>query len=183
MRVERDQIRTLLVLVGLTGLFAVAVWMPLQARHRELKSQIRSVEQQARAERRSTVGLTALGEQIVALRKTVNGQEKRIPEQADLASLLRQWSRELENRQVTDLEIQTQPVVHGADYSMAPITLKFRSSFGAVFGFLRYIESMPRVTRLSRLTLNADPANDDENALVVHLELSTFYMPEGEQPS
>jgi Tfp pilus assembly protein PilO len=181
MRVEKDQIRALLVLVLLVGAFLGGVWYPIRARQQQIAVEIDAIEQANQTDRTTTVGLPALGERIVELERTVGSMNKVVPRETELASLLRQWSTELETQQVDNQDIQTKPIVHGADYNLIPIEMRFRGSFMSAFRFLRHVEGLNRLIRISELEVRGNPDRPQE-PLVIRIKLATFTMPRtGEQ--
>ncbi len=176
MRAEKDQIRAFLVLVLLVGAFVGGVWYPIHSKQKQVAAEIAAIEQANQTDRTTTVGLPALGQQIVAMEHTVDSMDKIVPRETELASLLRQWSTELEAQQVDSQDIQTKPIVRGADYNLIPIEMRFRGSFMSAFRFLRHVEGLNRLIRISELEARGNPDRPDE-PLVIRIKLATFTMP------
>jgi len=176
MRVERDQFKAGMVVVGMFVVFGLGVLWPLSRKRANVETSITELDTQISQNRTATVGLTALGEQIVDFQQQIDNSHKIVPRDSELASLLRKWSNELEAQQTTDQDIQTQPTVLGEDYNLIPIRLKFRGSFMAAFRFLRHIESLNRLIRIGQLEVTGNPERPDE-PLMIRIELVTFSMP------
>lgn len=178
MRIERDQVTTMVILLAITIGFALGVWWPLRNWQQGLQVELDTVRQQINSDRGRTVGLTAMGQEVVQLQAAVARHTRVVPRTGELASLIRDISAELKIHQIADPEINTLAAVHGDDYSFVPLTLRFRGSFLPVFRFLRNLESMDRLLRVSRLELSGDPQRP-EDGLMVRLELAAFYRPTG----
>lgn len=176
MQVERDQVKTLLVVALIVAVFVGGVWFPMSRKRAALRDELKQLDADVRTGRTATVGLTALGHQIVLLEDEVKDSDKYVPAQPDLASLLRQWTTQLKQGGATDEEIQTQPVVRGDEFSLIPIKLKFRGSFDTVYDFLQYVEGMNRLSRFTELEVEGSPEKPGE-PVTVRIELSTFYAP------
>lgn len=176
MRAERDQIKTLLIVVGIVAVFVGAVWYPMHRKQTKIRSDIKELSDAIQSGRTATVGLPAMGHQIVLLEQKINGSDKYVPHDPDLASLMRQWTTQLKDNDVRDEEIQTQSVVRGDEFSMIPIKLKFRGSFEAVFSYLRYVEQMNRLSRFNTVKVESSLSKTEE-PLRVEIEMCTFYGP------
>jgi len=162
--------------VLLVGAFIGGVWYPLRSKQQSLRNEIAALDEANRNDRTATVGLTALGKEIVELQRIVDSMDKAVPDETDLASLLRQWSTELEAQQVDNKDIQTQPIVQGAEYNLIPIDMRFRGSFMSAFRFLRYVENMNRLIRISEFEAHGKPDRPQE-PLTIRIKLATFTMP------
>lgn len=177
MQVERDQIKTLLILVGIVAAFVLGVWLPLNSKRKRVEASMAELQQTMQGDRTMAVGLAAMGAQINALQIAVDRSDKIVPNQNELASLLRDWSTELDAQQVEGQDIDPQEMYVGQDYTLIPIKLKFHGSFMAAFRFLRHVESMNRLIRFGSIQMNGNP-DEAEEPLIVRVELSTFFMPD-----
>ena len=87
----------------------------------------------------------------------------------------------LDRQHVVGQELQTGNIIQGEEYGVIPITLRFKGSFPAVYGFLQGIESMRRMIRITKLDFDGD-AQRVEEPLAVRIELYTFFSkPQGVQ--
>ncbi|MEE9212496.1 MAG: type 4a pilus biogenesis protein PilO [Phycisphaeraceae bacterium] len=182
MRIERDQVKTMLILVSLSGAFALGVYVPNKLKAANLDARIAKARYQLGFELADTRSLRRLAEDVAQLQQAVSGAQRYVPQRDELADLLRQISHQLNDQQVGEPEFQTEPIRHGPDYSVMPVSLRFTASFPEVFGFLRQIELMHRLIRIERLMIEAD-TGDPTRPLKVEIELSTFFsMPEHPEP-
>lgn len=177
MRIERDQIVTLGAISGLAILFVLGGWLPMQNRRSQADRQAGEISQQLSGTRQGATGLAKLARDVQALKDQVGDSPRYVPQEGELAGLLRQLSSELADQQVQDQMIQTQSMVSGEDFNLMPVRLTFRGTFPATFAFLRHIEYMDRVVQVNRLEVDGTAGAD--KPLNVILDLSTFSAPMG----
>jgi len=176
MPAERGQIRTLMILGALTVTFVLGLWLPFRAKRVKIEQQLSTLDADIDAEQQGTVGLATIGQKIVSLSHAVARFDKIVPREPELASLLRELTGELENQDVTSLNIVPGKAVEGDNYCLVPISLAFDGSFHVLFGFLGRIESMDRLVQINTIDATGNPDNPDA-PLAVRIELSVFYMP------
>jgi len=180
MRIEKDQVRALMILGGLAVVFGLVLWLPLHLQSSKLSERIAKAEKQLGMDRASTMGLGKLANEVIRLEQVVSGAQKHVPAGAELAPFLRDLSTELNALNVTDREVETLPVVEGPHYSIVPVNLQFRSGFPGVYHFLKRVESKRRLIRINRLEI--DGRRDDESGQrAVRIELATFFTEPREQ--
>ncbi|MCE9590969.1 MAG: type 4a pilus biogenesis protein PilO [Planctomycetes bacterium] len=176
MQIERDQVRTLAATGILCAAFVVAMWLPHAMKERDLRARIEKSRQAIEQDRAKTTVISDLSARVAGLKHEVDASKRYVAAESEVPSMLRDLSRELEARKVTEQEIQTQAVVECADFRVLPVSLRFKGSIESVMGFLNKIESMRQVLRVSRfeLTHDAEPAS---TLLTARVELSAFYAP------
>lgn len=174
MSIERDQFRAMIILGVMTGIFGLGFWLPNHLHENRLHAQLKMAEDSLKAEQHDPEKLAVMVRQVSDLKALTLQSQKYVPQSDELADLLRQLSIELERQRVTGQEIQTGTIIHGQEYSVVPITLRFKGSFPAVFGFLQRIESMQRMIRVTKLDFDGDAAHVNE-LLSVRIELYTFF--------
>jgi Tfp pilus assembly protein PilO len=179
MRIERDQIKTLAIIGVMAAVFVGGLWLPQRLEEQRLRESIEQAQKQLGFDRAASEGLAALNQTVLDLRETVDRTRKEVPERDDLADLLRTLTRELESRQISEVEIQNLPVLAGDDYSVMPLTLRFRASAPATFGFVKHIEDMRRLVRVTRVEIAPDPSKPNEPPMA-RVELCAFFAPERE---
>lgn len=173
MRIERDQVLLVAAILAVMVAFGVFGYMPLRNNRQEAKERIDVYKAQLASDLAGAKQLPKLREEVEALRSALAGAQRDVPTQSELASLLRTLSSELDRQSVTDKEVQTRPIQEGTDYHVLPVSLRFTGTFGAVYGFVKQIESMPRLIRIDRLELVSAP--DGAGRLTARIELSTFF--------
>lgn len=177
MRLEHDQKRTLLVTGILTLTFVFGLWMPQHLEQRQLEQRIENAQRQLGFDRKGSVGLTELTDEVAELTAALHNTKKHIPADSELAPLLRKVGAELSNHARGDDEITTDPVLDGAQYSLTPIHVEFRGDFTGAFAFLKSVESMRRLVRVHRLEL-VTRGRGDSRRLDVSVSLAAFHTVE-----
>jgi Tfp pilus assembly protein PilO len=176
-----DEVRVIVVIAAIAALFVGAAWLPIHARANGLRERVERARQETEARAVETQGLARLAERVDDMEQYVSTMTRRVGQQADLSQLLRQLSAELTKRKATDREIITQPQVRYPHYTLSPMTLRFKATFTDTFEVLRLIESMPRMTCVSRLEINTPARGDERGLLEVHLGLASFTQPPQER--
>ncbi len=173
MRIEPDIKKTLTTLVVMAIVFTGASWWARSAERAELESRIDAIKRQLGVEHKDTQGIETLRGHVAELRRQSETANKVVPNSIDLADVLRGLNNELLAQNVKNQEMQTHAIDSGPLFSMIPLTLKFDGTYDGVFALVRSIESMPRLTRISKLDLVGVPT-DPSQPLSVRLELMSF---------
>lgn len=173
MRIEKDQVRTLSAAGIMLAIFAAAVLAPLHVQRANYQHRIDAAKRALGIDLVETKGLAKLNSDVASLRQVINGAQQYVPEQDEMADVMRGLSEALDSFGVTERQVQTQTTQHYQKYSVMPISLQYRASFPAVFGVLRRIEQMQRLIRVDELVVRQE-SNDDLEPLQIKLSLSTF---------
>ena len=176
MPAERGQIRTLVILGALGLTFVLGLWLPFRAKRTKIEQQLSKLDTAINAEQQGAAGLATIGQKIVSLSHAVARFDKTVPREPELASLMRELTGELENQDVTSLNVVPGKAVEGDAYCLVPIALTFDGSFQALFGLLEQIESMDRLVQINTIDATGNPDNPGA-PLPIRIELSAFYMP------
>lgn len=174
MSIERDQMRTMMILGVMTGVFTLGFWLPNHLHEKRLNRQLQVAEKNLSEVHHDPEKLAVMVRQVADLKAMSQQSQKYVPQTDELADLLRQLSIELERQHVSGQEVHTGGIIHGQQYSVIPVTLRFKGSFPAVFGFLSSIESMQRMIRVTKLDFDGDAQQVNE-LLSVRIELYTFF--------
>jgi Tfp pilus assembly protein PilO len=176
MRIESDQLRTFGLLLTLTAAWALGLWWPDQQRQASARRRIAEANHRIEAYRDSSAQLAPLSKELLQLRQVVDSSSKQMPQEDQLANLLKQLSTGMNAHQLTDQDVLTQPIQHGKQYSLVPLTLNFKGTFLQIFGFVKQVESLPRMIRITRLELHNRPQKAGD-LLTVSLDLCAFFVP------
>jgi Tfp pilus assembly protein PilO len=174
MRIERDQVKTLIVFAILLVGFSVGLWLPARAERARLQERIDSARDTLGMDLAQSKGLVKLHQVVTELRQTCNGAQQYVPQEDEMADVLRGLTESLVEMGVREQEVTTREVKHFAHYSVIPLELNFHSSFPMAYEVLRQIESRPRLIRIDNLEIQGD-LQKPQQPLEIHLELSTFF--------
>ncbi|MCC6682729.1 MAG: type 4a pilus biogenesis protein PilO [Phycisphaeraceae bacterium] len=173
MRIEKDQKRAMLTAGIMLTVFTAALLVPLRFQRASYQHRIDDARQALGIDLADTKGLAKLNSEVAGLRQVINGAQQYVPDQDEMADVMRGLSEALDAFGVTERQVQTQTTQHYQKYSVMPITLQYRASFPSVFGVLRRIEQMQRLIRVDALEVRHD-SDDDLQPLEIKLSLSTF---------
>ena len=98
-----------------------------------------------------------LEDDIQKLGQVINLLKAKLPQEKDMDSVIREVWETAERHCLNTKSIRTKKVIQSANYSEQPIQMSFVGSFSpGVFDFLRDIEQISRLTRVSDLKIVAD---------------------------
>lgn len=177
MRVEKDQINTMIAIAVLCIAYVLAIWMPQRGRIAEARERLDAAETALSSGQAGQISLQQMSADLRELRQSIQNSTKRIPDQSDLPALLRELSGEMEDLHVTDRTIQTQAMEKGDDYIIIPIRLTFRGSFASIYAFLQRLESMDRLVHVGKLELGGNSEGQDRT-VSVRMDMAAFFLPE-----
>lgn len=173
MQIEKDYKFTAGILLALGVAFAALSWWPRSQEQAELETRIDATKKQLGVDRKGAQGLDELRDYVADLRRQSQNTHKVVPASNDLADLLRRINAELVAFGMKNQEVQTEVIVTGSDFNVIPLRLRFEGDFEGLFGFVKNIESMSRLTRITKLDVAGVPTKPGE-PLLVRLELATF---------
>jgi Tfp pilus assembly protein PilO len=173
MLVDREQLRATIVVVAIVLVFVVGLWAPLSNRAGELEAEILKLEGDLGVTRGRTDGLGELASEVDRLQAKVAETNKLIPQQGELAGLLRELSTQIETEALTDQNLATGSQQVSDEYATLPVELTFSGDSPAVFRFVRRVERMPRLVQVERLFI--DRRDEAEGVVSAEMDLKTFF--------
>jgi Tfp pilus assembly protein PilO len=176
MRIEGDQVKTALVVAALAAVFVFALWMPTQNRKKELQQQLQAAQHEAQSRSKDAKGMVELVEQVNELETLAKRDDHYVPAQDELAELLSQLTSGLTTQGIQNVEIKTDPIERYGKFNVMPVALRFRGSFQSVFQFLKHVESMRRLVRVTSVDIQPPMKDRGDNKLDVRVQLSTFFQ-------
>ncbi|WP_432798083.1 type 4a pilus biogenesis protein PilO [Poriferisphaera sp. WC338] len=182
MRIEKDQVKTLIAAALLIIVFASLVWYPQQQTKVALQKEIDTAKETLGMNQNSESTLAARNNTVERLREKLSGAQQRVPGKDELADVLTGLTRALRQNHLQEQEVIAKPIESYAAYNVMPMVMDFEGSFPETFGVLKSIESMPRLIRLDQLVIgNVVGRENTRERLAIHLELSTFFSESGER--
>ena len=117
---------------------------------------------------------TTLPTNVAMLREQTTGAQKYVPQEDEIAEVLRGLTESLDAHGVRQPEVITKKIKHFEDYSVIPVSLQFTAGFTETYGVLKRLESLPRLIRIDELEVESN-SRKRRAPLTVVLELSTFF--------
>jgi Tfp pilus assembly protein PilO len=175
MPAERFNLR--LGLIGLGVLLAVGVglWLPTWLGIESLRVDITRAEQRLGIARGRTDGLARLARQVDQLRTQVANNSRIIPEQAELASVLRKLSVQLDHHRLTGKGMSTGEPKPIEDCLGLPVGMTVAGDGRNVLAFIESVEQMPRMIQVDAYELDA--GDEHRGRVEARIQLTAFYSP------
>jgi type IV pilus assembly protein PilO len=170
------EIAFVVVMVGLLGCIYFLVWDKSQSK---IVSMERKTEEKVKALsdlERATSGVSDVDRKVAELEEAIKFFEKKLPQERDIDQILKEVWNMAETNQLTTKTIKTMKSQRGPTYSEQPIEMTLSGNFSGFYEFLLKLERLPRLTRVSHLSL--DKISGQEGAMEAKLVLSIFFEPE-----
>lgn len=174
MRVDQSQTRSTFIMLVVFVLVGAVVGLPVHMNRLRVEKRIDKARDELGMTSSSGEALKDVYSEVMHLREVINSSQGNVPQEDELANILRGLSEALKQAGVTDKELITRETSNYANYSVIPVAIEFSGDFRQTERALRLMEQMPRLIRIDSLTVRGD--SRDQNApLRVTLKLSTFF--------
>jgi len=183
MKIDRGTVKTAVALGVLLLVFVGAVIVPTSIRSSRYQARIDQAREELGIGEVDMASLERLRRQVADKRTLVDDTGQNIPDELELARVLRDLSELINAPGVKDQQIITDQTKLYADYSIMPVRMQFSAPFATVFDLLRRIETLQYVVRIDKLDVEAEPDYPSQ-PLLVNLELNAFFaaVQEEDQP-
>ncbi len=175
----RFGIREILFIVVLVGLLFSSWFFVIQKSQQKIQAMERlTVEMYlALADlERATAGVADVDMKVEELEEAIKFFEKKLPQEREMDQILKEvWEKADKNR-LTTKTIRTMKSQKSASYSEQPIELNIAGDFKGFYEFLLQLERMPRLTRISQLSI--DKMQNSEGQMEAKMTMSVFFEPE-----
>ena len=170
------EIAFLVVMLGLLAAIYFLVWDKAQTKiagmERKTEDKLKALADLERA----TSGVSDVDKKVADLEEAIKFFEKKLPQERDIDQILKEVWNMAEQNQLTTKTIKTMKSQRGAAYSEQPIEMSLSGNFNGFYEFLLKLERLPRLTRVSQLSL--DKISGSEGQMEAKLVLSIFFEPE-----
>lgn len=135
-------------------------------------------KQQALADlRQSTAGIDDLNKKIKDLQEAIAFFESKLPQEKEFDKILKEVSQMAEANSLQTKTVRTLKQERCSNYSEQPIQMSLTGNFNGFYLFLQQLEKLPRITRITSMSLQKITDHDGE--MQATLTLSIFFEPEG----
>jgi Tfp pilus assembly protein PilO len=154
----RAQWTMTLVMVSLFVAFFCFAFIPGNRRQGELRAQIEDKSRELEANQARASSLLTLAKDVERLQVKLDKQNKKLPRTAELGEFIGNLTPARQQYQIKKFVHQVGTIRRQELFGEIPITMSFEGDFLNVFGFLRELEGMQRLTRVKNLTVRCkDP--------------------------
>lgn len=178
MQIDGSQKKLLITLVLAVGAFVMLGWYPANRDIKQLTEDIVSTQKQIDGYQGKTEEYPALYAEVQRMQAELDSTSKIIPQQNELAGLIREISTRIDGRALGERELNTRPTVESTHYQTLPIDIACTGDSLSAFNFVNDLESMPQLVQLSGLYMSVDPENP--NMVKTELKVNTFFYAKAE---
>ena len=169
----RAQWTMTLVMVTLIAAFLLFAFVPGRRRQRELRTQIADKTRELDANQSRANNLLTLAKDVERLQLKLERQNKVLPKTAELGEFIGMLTPARQQFQIKKFVHQVGTIKKQDLFGEVPITMTFEGDFPNVFGFLRQLEEMQRLTRIK--TLNVRCRDPRTGQVEVSLAMNIYF--------
>ena len=150
---------TMTVVMGtLIAAFLVFGFVPGNRRQKQLREQLAEKSRELDSNQVRAGNLLTLAKEVERLQLKLERQNKVLPKTAELGEFIGALTPARQQFQIRKFVHQVGTIRRQELYGEIPISMTFEGEFPNVFGFLRQLEEMQRLTRVKSLTVRCkDP--------------------------
>ena len=146
------------VMLALTAAFLIFGFLPGNRRQRDLRAQIADKTRELDTNQARANNLLNLAKDVERLQLKLERQNKQLPRTAELGEFIGALTPARQQYQIRKFVHQVGTIKKQDLFGEVPITMTFEGDFLNVFGFLRELEGMQRLTRVKTLSVRCkDP--------------------------
>jgi len=174
MPIDLGSPRTIAAAIGLIALVGVAAWFPAYHDTKSLRGKIARVDDELLGvSAHEADGLEALYVREKRARAELDARHKTIPQDGELAELLRVLTSEMNELELVDANVSTLATLKSSGYESLPIIITFRGRSTNAFEFIYRVEAMPRLVQVTHVQLHA--SKHDVGEVTGEVQLNAYY--------
>jgi type IV pilus assembly protein PilO len=172
-------IREIIFVVVMLGLLASTnyfVFSKSNQRKVQLLAEMRDKQNKLSNLQQATAGINDLDRKIDELQKAITFFESKLPQQREIEDILKEVSQMSDTNSLVTKTVKTLPSERGPNYSEQPIQLSLSGDFNGFYAFLLQLEKLPRITRITNMSLTK--ISDRDGEAQAQITLSIFFEPD-----
>lgn len=171
MKINRDSVVFLIVVVVLGGVAALGVYVPQGKRLERIKAEAASQQMVLQSQSAQAAAVPAIMRQIHDMKLHYKDFDRRLPKRKELGGFLREISSNMAEEQLSNQLIEPGKPSREELFHMLPITMKFQGRYLSMASLLKRIGEMERLTRVQKLSISADSKKDGDLSIEVLLNI------------
>jgi type IV pilus assembly protein PilO len=164
-----------LALAGAGAAFFFLYLQPTTRHEAELKQEIEDRQRALADLEKSTAGIDDIDRKIKELQEAVQFFESKLPQEKEVETVLAQVWKMAEANALQARTIKSGRTEHTANYSDQSIEMSLSGDFTGFYLFMQQLEKLPRLTRVTDMTLTK--ISDHDGQMQATLTLSVFFEP------
>lgn len=169
------------ICVVLLGITAAGVWYlflgKTLTRDAELMAETEKRQRALADLERSTAGIEDINHKIKDLQDAIAFFESKLPQEKEVETVLEQVWKMAEANSLQAKTIKSGKTERTANYSLQSIEMNLSGDFNGFYLFMQQLEKMPRLTRVSDMSLSK--ISEREGDMQAKLTLAIFFEPAG----
>ena len=165
------------VLLGFLGSTHYFVFAPANKKREAIRAEIIRKQQAMSNLRQSTKGIDDLNKKIGELQKAIAFFESKLPQEKEFDKILKEVSQMAETNSLQTKTVRTLKQERSSNYSEQPIQMTLSGNFNGFYLFLQQLEKLPRITRITSMSLQKIADRDGD--MQATMTLSIFFEPDG----
>jgi type IV pilus assembly protein PilO len=168
------------IAVGVTAAFCFLFFWPQQRELTRLRASVRAKEEQQVRWTSEIAKLSQVEADLKRANELLADYRTRVPDTAEVGDFMEEVSAIAERLGLRDQNIVPLTPETRGPVTALPIRISFEASFAAIFSFLREVEELPRVARVTELVVgypdeDEDAGNRDGRYLKTELTMQIYY--------
>jgi len=165
----------LLGLVGGVAAFYLLWWAPTTQSDESLTHEIEDRRRALADLQRSTAGIDDINRKIKELQDAVQFFESKLPQEKEIETILEQVWKLAEANSLQAKTIRSGKTERTANFSQQAIEMNLSGDFTGFYLFIQQLEKLPRLTRLTDMSLTK--ISDHDGQMQASVTLSIFFEP------
>lgn len=170
-------------IAAMTAAFTLGVWLPENRKIAGYQERITAAQEQLGPSFFEPGMMDERMQEVEKLKEELKSSARYVPEQPELASVLKSLTKAVESQGVSEQRFQTREAKTYKHYTELPLSLEFEDTFASSYGVLQEIEALPRLVRVDALNLRVLDRDGPDLAaplMQASMRLSSFYT-DGEE--
>src|SRR5689334_5156728 len=172
-------IREIIFVMLMLGVLGSAKFFVLKKRGEDRaakQAELTQKQQQLSSLQEATAGIPDLNKKTDELQQAINFFESKLPQEKEIDTILKEVWQMAEANSLQTKTIKTMRSERGPNYSEQPIQMSLSGDFNGFYSFLLQLEKLPRITRVTNMSLSKITDRDGE--MQATLTLSIFFEPD-----
>lgn len=165
------------VLLGFLGSTHFFVFAPANKKREALRLEMLHKQQSMAALQLTTHGIDDLNKKIEKLQEAIAYFESKLPQEKEFDKILKEVSQMAETNSLQTKTVRTLKQERSSNYSEQPIQMTLSGNFNGFYLFLQQLEKLPRITRITSMSLQKIAERDGD--MQATMTLSIFFEPDG----
>jgi type IV pilus assembly protein PilO len=168
------------IAVGVTAAFCFLFYWPQQRELTRLRASVRAKEDQQVRWTSEIAKLSQVEAELKRANELLADYRTRVPASADVGDFVEEVSAIAQRLGLRNQNIAPLPPETRGPLTALPIRISFEANFPAIFSFLREVEELPRVARVTELTVgypdeDEEAGDHDDGNLKTELTMQIYY--------